>query len=225
MQLPKWLKRKTRTKKEKRNLTRFKNAAFDYGKFVRKYYMEKGNAYITAHVDSIKDIVSSYSVRDYEWINPDFVAFCEECAYYIPAEDAIILEISGPAFTESEQEIITRVIQNCFGLKLGDKMILLNDNKREAIIMLVAALLFLGLFVLVSTLFEIAIIREVILIISWFFVWGCADLLFVQRAELMREKLYAGQLCVMKIKFLEEECERPTIAQESDDDIYLEGIK
>lgn len=218
LRLWKWLKLPRRTKKEKRNLERFKSAAFDYGKFVRKYYMEKGNAYITAHVNDLHDVVSHYSVRDYEWIHPDFAAFLEECAYYIPVEDAIILEISGPAFSAGEQETIRRVVRNYFGLKLGDKMILLKDNRLAAIIMLIAGLLFIGLYLLVSALLEIAILREVILIISWFCLWEFASLAYIKRNELMREKLYAGQLCKMKIQFLEEEAERPAVAGEDPDE-------
>ena len=42
------------------------------------FYIEKGTAYISAKVNSIDDIISKYSTKDYEWINPDFAHYIEE---------------------------------------------------------------------------------------------------------------------------------------------------
>lgn len=74
---------RTKRKKSIKNLKKFKKAKFNYAKFVKKYYIEKGEAYISAKVNSIDDIISKYSTKDYEWINPEFASYIEESAYYI----------------------------------------------------------------------------------------------------------------------------------------------
>ena len=52
------MKFKKMSKKTKRNLKKFKSAKFNYAKFVKNYYIDKGVAYISAKVNSIDDIIS-----------------------------------------------------------------------------------------------------------------------------------------------------------------------
>ena len=91
------------SKKTKRNLKKFRSAKFNYAKFVKNYYIDKGAAYISAKVNSIDDIISKYSIKDYEWINSDFASYLEESAYYIPMEEAIVIEICGGNFSEEQK--------------------------------------------------------------------------------------------------------------------------
>ena len=48
---------RAKSKKSIKNLKRFKSAKFNYAKFVKDYYIEKGEAYISAKVNSIDDII------------------------------------------------------------------------------------------------------------------------------------------------------------------------
>ena len=126
---------RTKRKKSIKNLKKFKKAKFNYAKFVKKYYIEKGEAYISAKVNSIDDIISKYSTKDYEWINPEFASYIEESAYYIPLEESITIEICGGNFSEEEKDMIKRVIKDYFGLKLGDKFLDLDINKHKSFIL------------------------------------------------------------------------------------------
>ena len=193
-----------KNKKSIKNLKKFRSAKFNYAKFVKKYYIEKGTAYISAKVNSIDDIISKYSTKDYEWINPDFAHYIEECAYYIPIEENITIEICDGNFTEQEQELIKKVIKDYFGLKLGDKFIDLQINKYQSLVLLIFGIISLGIFAILTRLSIItATLNELMLLMLWFFLWEFADMAGINRAEIQSQRLEAGQLSTAKITFLD----------------------
>lgn len=195
----------TKSKKSIKNLKKFKSATFNYAKFVKKYYIEKGEAYISAKVDSINDIISKYSIKDYEWLNPDFAQYIEECAYYIPIEESITIEICGGNFTEEQQELICKVIKDYFGLKLGDKFINLDTNKYKSLILLLFGCISLGFFAIINKFSTVNILTEFITLLFWLFLWEYADLAWFTRTDMHLERIEAGQLSTAKIKFVNNE--------------------
>ena len=193
-----------KNKKSIKNLKRFKSAKFNYAKFVKNYYIENGKAYISAKVNSIDDIISKYSTKDYEWINPEFAQYLEECANYIPIEESIIIEICDGNFTKHEHELIRRVIKDYFGLKLGEKFLDLQTNKYHSSVLLVFGILSLVIFAILSKLSIItSTINELILILLWFFLWEFADMALINGLELHSQRIEAGQLSTAKITFLD----------------------
>lgn len=193
-----------KNKKSIKNLKRFKSAKFNYAKFVKKYYIEKGEAYISAKVNSINDIISKYSTKDYEWINPEFADYIEESAYYIPIEESITIEICGGNFSPDEQELIKRVIKDYFGLKLGDKFLDLDINKHRSFVLLLFGVISLGIFAILSKFSIISsALTEVVLLLFWFFLWEYADLAWLDRSDIHLSRLEAAQLSTAKITFLD----------------------
>lgn len=195
---------RTKRKKSIKNLKKFKKAKFNYAKFVKKYYIEKGEAYISAKVISIDDIISKYSTKDYEWINPEFASYIEESAYYIPLEESITIEICGGNFSEEEKDMIKRVIKDYFGLKLGDKFLDLDINKHKSFILFLFGIISLGVFAILSNFSIITAVNELLLLLFWFFLWEYADLGWLTRGNLRLEQIEAGQLSTAKIVFLDE---------------------
>ena len=153
---------RAKSKKFIKNLKRFRSAKFNYAKFVKDYYIEKGEAYISAKVTSIDDVISKYSTKGYEWINPDFASYIEESAYYIPIEERIIIEICGGNFSEEEQALITKVLKDYFGLKLGDKYLDLDINKHKSFVLFLFGIISLGIFAVLSRFSLITALNEVI---------------------------------------------------------------
>lgn len=195
---------RAKRKKSIKNLKKFKKAKFNYAKFVKKYYIEKGEAYISAKVNSIDDIISKYSTKDYEWINPEFASYIEESAYYIPLEESITIEICGGNFSEEEKDMIKRVIKDYFGLKLGDKFLDLDINKHKSFILFLFGIISLGVFAILSNFSIITAVNELLLLLFWFFLWEYADLGWLTRGNLRLEQIEAGQLSTAKIVFLDE---------------------
>ena len=196
---------KRMSRRAKRNLKKFKSAKFNYARFVKDYYIENGSAYISAKVESIDDIISKYSLEDYEWINKQFANYLENSAYYIPVEESVIIEICGCKFTEQEKEKITKVIKTYFGLKLGDKIIDMDINFHKSNRLLILGFLSLLLVLFISKLTNIEYVLELPLIMLWFFIWEYGDLAWLDRRDIAIEKLEAGQLASAKVIFNENE--------------------
>ena len=193
-----------KNKKSLKNLKRFKSAKFNYAKFVKDYYIENGTAYISAKVNSIDDIISKYSTKDYEWINPDFAQYLEECAYYIPIEENITIEICDGHFSKKEQELIRKVIKDYFGLQLGDKFLDLQSNRHRSRVLLLFGIVSLIMFTVLSKLSIItATLNELILLLLWYFLWEFADMAIIHGTELHSQRIEAGQLSTARIKFLD----------------------
>ncbi len=196
---------KTAPKRVRENLRAFQNARFDYQKFVRRQYLDRDCAYIFAGVSCLGDVVSAYSVPGYEWINRSFSDYVEECAFFIPIEDAIVLTISGARFSEAEQAVVRRVISDYFGAQLCETKARLTENAKRAALLLSIGSVSAALFVLCSTAFDIPLLRELVLVFSWFSLWEFLRLLIFDRRDLMRKKLEDGQLCQMRVEFAAEE--------------------
>lgn len=195
-----------RSEKVRRNLRKYRKTKFNYENFISEYYVDDdGKAYISTKVSSITDIISKHSIKDYEWVNPDFIHYVEDMAYYIPVEESIVLEICGHRFSEKEQALIRRVLTQYFGLKLGDAIIDINIMKKKSMILLVFGIISILLFMLLNIINVIPTLAEIIAIGLWFFLWEYLDLRFLNGSDLAVKKLEAAQLANVKIIFNENE--------------------
>lgn len=195
-----------RSEKVRRNLRKYRKTKFNYENFISEYYVDDdGKAYISTKVSSLHDIISKHSIQDYEWVNPDFIHYVEDMAYYIPVEESIVLEICGHKFTEKEQALIRRVLTQYFGLKLGDAIIDINIMKKKSMILLVFGIISILLFMLLNIINVIPTLAEIIAIGLWFFLWEYLDLRFLNGSDLAIKKLEAAQLANVKIIFNEKE--------------------
>ena len=194
-----------RLRKKRKNLKMYKKKDFALNKFVDRYYMEKEAAYITVYVESIDDIISFYAIKDYEWINDDLADYLEEQSYYIPVEEQVIIEFTGARFNDYEKQVIEKTIKTYFGLKLGDKIIDLNQNTKKIMFLCTSGLI---LFIIATFIMKMNIIEsisELILVFLWFFIWEFIDTVVFERKQLLNDKLEAGQLSSAKIVFTEDD--------------------
>lgn len=197
--MPIFKKKSTKTK----NIKIFKKKEFNLNKFINDYYMDKNSAYMTVKVKNYDDIVSKFSVDNYEWINPEFADHLELMAYYIPVEEPIVIEITGVKFTDEEKVIIEKVIKTYFGLKLGDKMLNLDNNRNKYMILLIYGIFSFIVFYILYISNVIETILEVFIFGFWFIMWEFANLAFLQRNNLKTEKIEAGQLSSAIVTFID----------------------
>lgn len=189
------------TKRFRKNIKKFKKKKFNYPKYVRDFYIEDGKAHIYAKVDSYEDIISKFSVREYEVLNRKFSNYLEELTYYIPVEYSVELEISGHSFTKEEELIIEETIKDHFGLKLSDVEIDLKDNRRNSLILLLTSIVMLGLLYVLFKADIGQVLLEAYLVIVWFFLWTYSEFEFIDRYKLKIRKLDFAQLASMQIIF------------------------
>ena len=95
-----------KTKKVLNNIKKFNKKKFNYNKYVKEFYVEKGIAHVYANVTSYDDIISRYSVKNYEVLNDDFINYLEQVTYYIPIVYPVVLSIEGCKFSLEEEKII-----------------------------------------------------------------------------------------------------------------------
>ena len=186
-----------------KNILKFNKTKFNYNKFVRDFYLEKNTAYVSVNIDNYNDVISKYSISNYEWLNPEFADYVEETAYYIPIQYDIALDINGH-FTKEQEEIIKKTIKEYFGVKLGDAQNDLDTNKLLNILLFVVAVLFLIIFFVVTFYIPSFKFLEPISIISWFIMWELLDNNFIKRQQLIAKKIDLAQLVNMEIKFNED---------------------
>ena len=176
-----------------KNILKFNKTKFNYNKFVRDFYLEKNTAYVSVNIDNYNDVISKYSISNYEWLNPEFADYVEDIA----------LDINGH-FTKEQEEIIKKTIKEYFGVKLGDAQNDLDTNKLLNILLFVVAVLFLIIFFVVTFYIPSFKFLEPISIISWFIMWELLDNNFIKRQQLRAKKIDLAQLVNMEIKFNED---------------------
>lgn len=194
-------------RKKASNLRRFRKTKFNYKKFVKRYYIENDDAYISAKVNGYDDIINRFSVKNYEWINKDFVQYVEDSAYHIPEENRIILSICGCKFTNEQQTTIRRVILDYFGLQMEDRdSDLVNNRKVIGRTMLGTCLAgALYAFIASTRIYNLSVvIPDILQCVFWVFIWETVSKMVLDRKNLIEEKLFAGQLSAMEIQFEDE---------------------
>ena len=193
-----------KTKKVLNNIKKFNKKKFNYNKYLKEFYVEKEIAHVYANVTSYDDIISRYSVKNYEVLNDDFINYLEQVTYYIPIVYPVVLSIEGCNFSLEEEKIIEEKVKEYFGLKLSDATMNLKENRRKSLILLLVSFLTWSLLSLFNY-FNIAeIFMEAYLVIIWFFLWTFAEFEFIDRPKLKYDKLDMAQLASMKIVFKHE---------------------
>ena len=195
---------RTKRKKSIKNLKKFKKAKFNYAKFVKKYYIEKGEAYISAKVNSIDDIISKYSTKVIfnNSFNHVFFFFRKITTTNFNSNTFLKRNIVSTFFNITCKFWINPFI--IFGLKLGDKFLDLDINKHKSFILFLFGIISLGVFAILSNFSIITAVNELLLLLFWFFLWEYADLGWLTRGNLRLEQIEAGQLSTAKIVFLDE---------------------
>lgn len=165
-------------------------------------YIDNGIATLPCHVSGIDDIISPYSVKNYESLSPEFSDYIETTAEFIPPDYPIVLEISGCRFSQEEQKIISETIQEDYLYALGAVQY---ENRRQflvALVMLVGMFLTGFLVFFAGGLTDTAV--EIIYIFFWFFADLVACYFCLDGFENRKKRLLAGRLADMTVYFSEE---------------------
>lgn len=124
-------------------------------------------------------------------------------AKYIPLGEQITIEICGVNFTDNEQALITKVIHQYFGLKLGDAIIDVNINRRKSILLLIFSLITLIVLFFLNKLNVIDALNELIIFSLSYLMWTFYDFIIIDGSELKIKKKEAMQLANVNIIFNE----------------------
>lgn len=184
-------------KMKNRNTFLRKKAHLD--QLVRHTFLEGDQAIIPCRVQSYSDIISPYSVKGCETLNPDFQAYILDIIRFIPEEYGIVLEIVGPGFTDEQQESITTTVRTDMLYALGEA----EEEERAAFrnfLLMIAGCVGMGVF-LTFVHFVIDIAQEFFYIVFWFFADTLVRYLLQERSGKRYNRLLAGRLASMSLRF------------------------
>ena len=184
----------------RRNIVRlFKSRKGHLNYRIKRDYIRNGIATIPCRISDYSDVISTYSVKDYETLNPDFIDYLKEVADLTPAESPLVLNIIGDCLSQEEKNIIEDVILDdlAYGLGIAER-----ELHRHTKIFL---LMFLGLAISGVLLWFTQpledVPRELFFIPFWFMGETLCDYIFLTGHDLRRDKMLAGRLASIKVIF------------------------
>ncbi len=163
--------------------------------------MEDGTAYIPCRVDGLEDIISRFSIRGLETLNPEFQSFITEYAEFIPTECPLVLEIYGPEFSDGEKRIITDAIAADLDYMLG-KNEEMNLRRRRRFFAMIAGTLISGIVMTLVKPYVFDFPMELFYVIFWLFADSFVRYLFIDKLTFREERIRMGRLASMKVSFM-----------------------
>jgi len=185
-------------------LKKYQLEKFDYYKTINEYYMKDGRAYISVNVNTINDIISKYSVKNDEVLNPEFMHYIETNASYIPDEYPLTLEICNHTFSKEEKEIINKVIKNHYRISLFNKQNELKISKRRCKLLFLSGLGILFIYSLMIYITFFNILREIFSLLFCFSMWETADIMIFHHDAINENIIDLENLSEMEIIFRED---------------------
>ena len=186
---------------------------------IKRDYIENGIATVHCCISDCNDIINTYSAKDQESLNPDFVDFLKDSADPIPDECPLVLNIIGDCLSADEKKIIKETIRDDFSYRLG---LVEREQEREfrMFILMIIGLIISGLLLwLTIPLDEVP--REIFVVFFWFFGDRMFEYIFITGRELRKEKRLAGRLASIKVNF-SDTYEKPHYTEEQISQLYAE---
>lgn len=186
---------------------------------IKRDYVRHGIATIPCRISDYSDVISTYSVKDYETLNTEFVDYLKETAELTPPACPIVLNIIGDCLSQEEKKTIEETILDDFAYDLG--MVEKTEKRHtQTFILMLAGLLLSGVILyLTEALREEP--RELLYILFWFMGETLCDYIFLTGYELRRERRLAGRLASIKVVF-SENYQAPNYTESDVDQLYSE---
>lgn len=168
---------------------------------VKRDYIRNGIATIPCRVTDYSDVISTYSVKGYETLNPEFFEYLKTTAEITPSDSPLVLNIIGDCLTQEEKKTISEIIADDLAYYLG------NVEKTESRHTRIFFIMFFGLIISAAILwfpqYLADVPRELFFILLWFTGETLCDYIFMTGYELRRERRLAGRLASVKVIFSE----------------------
>ena len=180
---------------------------------IKRDYLRNGIVTIPCRVSDYSDVISPYSVKDYETLNPEFADYLQSAAEVAPPEYPIVLNIIGDCLSQEEKKTIAETIKDDFAYNLG--MVEKTEKRHTKVFCLMTIGLILSGVMLWYTKNMADEPRELLYLLFWFMGENLCDYLFLTGYELRRDRRQAGRLASIKVIF----CDSYQDPHYTDDDV------
>lgn len=186
---------------------------------LKRDYIRNGIATLPCSISGYNDVISSYSVKDYETLTPEFVDYLKSAAEVAPPECPLVLNIIGDCLSQEEKNTIEEVIEDEFAYDLGIV------EKAESRHMRIFFGMLFGLIISGVILWLTQVMaeepRELFFILFWFMGETICDYIFLTGHDIRRDRRLAGRLASIKVVF-SESYEDPNYTKNDIDQLYSE---
>ena len=186
---------------------------------LKRDYVRNGIVTIPCRISDYSDVISTYSVKDYESLNEDFSEYVKSAAEMTPDEYPLVLNIIGDCLSQEDKDVIEDTIRDDFAYDLGMVEKTERRHTHSFSFMFIGLLLSGILLAVTETMAEVP--REVFYILFWFMGDTLCDYVFVTGYELRRDRILAGRLASIKVIF-SETFEKPDYTKKDTDKLYSE---
>ncbi len=166
--------------------------------------MENGVAYIPCRIRGIDDVISKYSVKDCESLDPEFLSYITDFIEFIPVEYPVVIQMTDPGLSMEEKTIICETIAAETDYLLGKTEEFLNHKKRRFISMIAGTVLSGILLGIAKQIIE-NVPLEFFFVLFWLFADALVRYLFIDKLDFKDEKIRMGRLASMKVEFVKPE--------------------
>nr|WP_294494229.1 hypothetical protein [uncultured Anaerosporobacter sp.] len=197
------MKRKQLRRRMVKNIRRFENNMLSMERYLEKEYLDEDNnavIYVNAY-DGI-EWFDKLSIGNQVTLNQDIYDFIDRKAYYIPIRYPIIIQFVNVDLNEKEQNQIIRLIKEHYTSILNDKRIDLHFNFITILSLFTLGIILLIIYFTINMAEVGEIISEVLSIAASFALWEAVDYFLLERKDISKERLNAGQLSISEIRFI-----------------------
>lgn len=201
---------------------RFTKKKSSIDKRLRMDYIDHDIATIPCKVDSFYDVINSYSVKNYETINPAFVEYINDIVDDIPKNYPIVINIVSNNLTDEEKDIIEYTILDEYAYDLGRAEKEIKDLNRNFILLTVCAILSGVLMWKLEFIQDFS--YELIAILFWFFGESFIECIVFDGRELRKKHALAARLACCKVVF-SSSYDEEDYSKDEKEEIYREIIQ
>lgn len=197
------MKRKQLRRRMVKNIRRFENNMLSMERYLEKEYLDEDNnavIYVNAY-DGI-EWFDKLSIGNQVTLNQDIYDFIDRKAYYIPIRYPIIIQFVNVDLNEKEQNQIIRLIKEHYTSILNDKRTDLHFNFITILSLFTLGIILLIIYFTINIAEVGEIISEVLSIAASFALWEAVDYFLLERKDISKERLNAGQLSISEIRFI-----------------------
>ncbi len=180
---------------------------------LQKDVMENGIAFIPCKVTGLDDIISKFSVKGCESVDPEFIAYITSFIDVIPLEHPLVLEIQGPEFSPEEKLVITDAITAEMAYVLG-RVEADNRTLRRRFFGMIVGTVSTGVLLSFAREYLPAIPLELFYVLFWLFADSVVRYLFIEKVNFKSNKTQAGRMADIKVEFVPQPDVIPNIKAE-----------
>lgn len=184
---------------------------FNAVEYLVNKYVEGEYAIIPIKLDNPNDFFNKHDPTQ-TTLAPDVYHYIDRCVYNIPIKYKVKLKIICDDVTEETKEKMSNAVRNHYGLIVYDKNIDLKTNTYKTIWLLLCGIFFLAFVYM----FDIdnssicwlvsgeTILKEILLVAGWFFVWEAVENFVSNRRNLRIDKINNRQMLNAELFFEKE---------------------